>query len=626
MELTHLLYFVAIFITTVTAWSPTNNYAPGEIDCPSDSSLTRDADELSPWEQDWIEGRNEVSKENLIAFLNHANMTDFDAESYINGLDRTIKIGIAFSGGGYRAMLNGAGQMAALDNRTRGAWDHGLGGLLQASTYLVGLSGGNWLVGSIVMNNWTSVQEILDKNEIWDLSHSIMNPGGWNVKTTYDYYKGISDSLDEKRDAGYDVSITDTWGRALSYQFFSTLNDTGNSLTWSTLQDVDVFQNHEMPFPIVVADGRTPGTYIISANSTVFEFNPFEMGSWDPSVYLFTQVKYLGTDVTDGVPDNGTCIGGFDNAGFVMGTSSSLFNQFILQINTTSLSTIIKSIVSSILTDISNDDNDIAIYKPNPFEHNDFGTSESIAINETLYLCDGGEDLQNVPLYPLIQEQRDVDVIFAYDNSADTEQNWPNGASLIATYERQFTNQSNGTHFPYVPDKTTFVNLNLTSRPTFFGCDARNLSSLTNNRTSVYDIPLIVYTANRPFSYWSNTSTFQMKYETAERNQIIQNGFEAASRLNGTLDDEWNACVGCAIIRRQQERDGAEQSDQCKLCFERYCWDGSLSNDDAININFTTDGVTNGTETLKVNGGSLIGISWSVWGVLLACLSACLLG
>lgn len=200
MELTHLLCLLTSFVTVINAWSPTNSYAPGKIDCPANSSLTRDANEISPWEKDWLEGRDQVSKENLIEFLNHANMTDFDAESYLNGLDRSIKIGIAFSGGGYRAMLNGAGQMAALDNRTRGAWEHGLGGLLQASTYLVGLSGGNWLVGSIVMNNWTSVQDILDKNEIWDISHSIMNPGGWKVTKTYEYYKGISDSLDEKKE------------------------------------------------------------------------------------------------------------------------------------------------------------------------------------------------------------------------------------------------------------------------------------------------------------------------------------------------------------------------------------------------------------------------------------------
>ena len=34
--------------------------------------------------------------------------------------------------------------------------------------------------------------------------------------------------------------------------------------------------------------------------------------------------------------------------------------------------------------------------------------------------------------------------------------------------------------------------------------------------------------------------------------------------MNLTLDNEWKACVGCAIIRRQQERQGLEQSDQCK--------------------------------------------------------------
>ena len=632
MELLNIIVvlFLSIYTNPIIAWSPTDSYAPGEIQCPSNSSLTRNADSLSPQEQEWLKGRSPIANENLISFLNSANMTDFDPESFINGLNRSIKIGLSFSGGGYRAMLNGAGQLAALDNRTRGGFESGLGGLLQASTYLVGLSGGNWMVGTIAYNNFTSVQHILDQDSIWDLSHSIMNPGGWNIKKTYNYYKNISDALDDKRNAGFDVSITDTWGRALSHQFFPGLDDGGDALTWSTLQDVDVFKNYEMPFPIVVADGRTPGTYVISGNSTVFEFNPFEMGSWDPAVYQFSQVKYLGTEVKDGKPSlNGKCIGGFDNAGFIMGTSSSLFNQFILQINTTSLSSTIKSLLTSILQDLSNDDNDIAVYKPNPFKDSDVAGSKSIASNDTLYLCDGGEDLQNIPLYPLLQEQRQVDVIFAYDNSADTNQHWPNGASMVASYQRQFGNQSNGTSFPYVPDVATFVNSNLTAKSTFFGCDAKNLTSLTTtqNKTSVYDIPLLVYTANRPFSYWSNTSTFQMKYETKERNAIIQNGFEVATRMNLTLDNEWKACVGCAIIRRQQERQGLEQSDQCKKCFEKYCWDGKLTtNADAININFTTEGTTNDTESMKVNSGVLTSVSWSLWAMMLAALSVFILG
>ena len=45
---------------------------------------------------------------------------------------------------------------------------------------------------------------------------------------------------------------------------------------------------------------------------------------------------------------------------------------------------------------------------------------------------------------------------------------------------------------------------------------------------------------------------------------MISNGFEIATRSSGSLDDEWAACVGCAIIRREQERQGIEQTEQCK--------------------------------------------------------------
>lgn len=590
-----LLAFLSV-ISIAFSWSPTGGYAPGKVDCP-DKSLVRAASDISDEEKEWIEGRNKITNENLINFLENCDMKDFDAEKFIKNTSKPITIGLSFSGGGYRAMLNGAGQLAALDNRTDGASDAALGGLLQASTYLTGLSGGSWLVGTIALNNFTSVQKILKDGDIWDLEHSIVNYGGWNVLSTYNYYKSISDDLNAKEDAGFEVSLTDTWARALSHQFFTELDDFGASLTWSGIRDMDPFKKYEMPFPIVVADGRTPGTQIISSNSSVFEFNAFEMGSWDPSLYQFSDVKYIGTDVDDGESTNGTCIGGFDNAGYVLGTSSSLFNQFVLQINTTSLSETVQNIISHFLEKVSDAEDDVAIYEPNPFYKTDDAAVKSIVKNDTLYLVDGGEDLQNVPLHPLIQPQRNVDVIFAYDNSADTNESWPNGASLVATYERQFLEQGNGTIFPHVPDVNTFLNLNLTTRPTFFGCDAKNLTSLlpdTSDKDSVFDSPLVVYTANRPFSYWSNTSTYKLDYEDKEKKGIIQNGYEAASRLNRTLDDEWAACVGCAIIRREQERNGIEQSDQCKSCFDKYCWNGDLDSTDQPGVNFTTSGLTDG--------------------------------
>ncbi|PVH13643.1 uncharacterized protein CXQ87_001754 [Candidozyma duobushaemuli] len=580
------------------AKSPTDSYAPGEIDCPS-GSLVRGSQNISEWEADWIEERNKITDNNLRYFLSESNMTDFDADEFLSNTTdgRSIKIGVAFSGGGYRAMLAGAGEMAALDNRTRGANEKGLGGLLQASTYLTGLSGGNWLVGTIVVNNFTSVQDIIDENELWNLKHSIVNMGGWNPIKIYNYYKDLGDTVGDKQDAGYETSLTDTWARALSHQFFTEDSGYGASLLWSDIQDMNAFSNHEMPFPIVVANGRTPGTEVISANSTVFEVSPYEIGSWDPSLQSFYQTKYLGTKAKEG-ENNGTCVGGYDNAGFIMGTSSSLFNQFVLQINTTSLSSAIKSLVSSLLKKVSHEEDDIAVYQPNPFYDVSNATYRSIVKNDTLYLVDGGEDGQNVPLYPLIQPVRDVDVIFAYDNSADTDASWPAGLSLIKTYERQFEKQGNGSIFPYVPDSNSFINLNLTARPAFFGCDAKNLTSLLDDdmeEDDIYKSPLIVYTANRPFTYYSNRSTFKLSYEQAEKVGMIKNGFEVASRLNSSLDDEWRACVGCAIIRREQERQGIEQSDQCKECFQQYCWDGSLD-DRQPYVNFTTEGTTNGTE------------------------------
>lgn len=52
------------------------------------------------------------------------------------------------------------------------------------------------------------------------------------------------------------------------------------------------------------------------------------------------------------VVESETCICGFDNAGFVMGTSSTLFNQFLLKVYQTVFSSFIISTLRNILADI----------------------------------------------------------------------------------------------------------------------------------------------------------------------------------------------------------------------------------------------------------------------------------
>jgi lysophospholipase len=51
------------------------------------------------------------------------------------------RLAIAFSGGGHRAALFGAGVRNALDIRNDSAKNAGTGGLLQAASYVSGLSG-----------------------------------------------------------------------------------------------------------------------------------------------------------------------------------------------------------------------------------------------------------------------------------------------------------------------------------------------------------------------------------------------------------------------------------------------------------------------------------------------------
>jgi lysophospholipase len=320
--------------------------------------------------------------------------------------------------------------------------------------------------------------------------------------------------------------------------------------------------------PIVVANERAPDETIVPTNTTIFEFNPFEMGSPDPTVYAFVPLRYLGTNFSAGVvPDDQKCVRGFDNVGFVVGTSSSLFNAFLLNLNGTDIPSVLKDAIADILSAISDEEEDIANYTPNPFfQLNDL--TNTVASSRTLTLVDGGEANQNIPLHPLIQPDRAVDVIFAVDSSADTT-NWPNGTSLVATYQRSLAPAiQNGTAFPAIPDQNTFVNFGLNQRPAFFGCDSANLTG---------PAPIIVYIPNSPYNFLSNISTFQLSTGNADRDAIIQNGYNAATLANGTVyDTEWPSCVGCAILSRSFNRTGTEVPDACKQCFQRYCWNGTV--------------------------------------------------
>jgi lysophospholipase len=195
-------------------------YAPTKITCPSVMPMIRSASTLSPNETSWLQQRRPNTVDPMTDLLKRLNISGFDAENYISSNAKNASalpnIAIAFSGGGYRAMLNGAGALAAFDNRSPNSTNAGhLGGLLQSSTYIAGLSGGSWLLGSIYINNFTTVQDLqAPSNGAWALNNSILqgpDTPGPQILNTATYFGDIVDAVTKKKNEGFEASLTDYW-------------------------------------------------------------------------------------------------------------------------------------------------------------------------------------------------------------------------------------------------------------------------------------------------------------------------------------------------------------------------------------------------------------------------------
>lgn len=609
---------LALFAEFLSAKSNPDTYAPGPITCPSKPNLLREADSICPEEAEWVARRHAVTNPALLEFLEGSNLVGLDVEKLLQKAQGGIPVGLAFSGGSYRSMLEGAGQLAAMDKRMD--FPGGLGGLLQSATYVTGLSGSAWLLGTQAVVGWPTIQTtVLDNPDLlWNFTqttqlinttqlYKVMVPAlRSDLDGIYSHLNYFSDGMEQdvkdKKAAGFRTSFTDYWGRGLSRQMFTEAEQFGKTATWSGLRDTSWFKNHEMPFPVIVALAREPGSVLYGANSTIVEMTPFELGSFDSSLNAFTDIKYLGTNVTNGVPQNSSqCVSGYDNVGFLIATSSSIFNQFLLTLTCDECKVLkfpIKNLVRHLLKLASRTFADIAVFSPNPFFKSQYSKPGNMTQDSLLLLFDGGLAGESVPLQPLLVKQRSLDVVFAFDLASDSNENWPSGASLRSTYERQFTEQGEALICPHVPDTNTFFEKNMTARPSFFGCNSRNMTNLIKDGVVP---PLVVYVANRPNLFFSNTSIFKLAYTDSDKKNMVRNGIEVATMMNGTFDSEWRTCVACAIVRREEERQGIEQLAQCQKCFSRYCWDGSYSSPNFIHkVNFTDTGLTNDPMELGV--------------------------
>jgi len=248
-----------------------------------------------------------------------------------------------------------------------------------------------------------------------------------------------------KEAAGYCTTLTDPWGRLLSYQLLSGSYG-GVSTTLSSVSSLSSFTSYSVPFPVITSLGSKVwlGDCAPGPNATTYEFTPYEFGSWDSDVSTFTPTKYLGTTMSGGRA-TGKCTTNYDNLGYILGTSSNLFNNACLdvpvaEISSTNLDVSLAQIIDDVHKLTTEDL--YATYK-NPFYNYISSTAtpnigNNISAQENLSLVDGGEALQNNPIFPLLQPARNVSVILVNDNSNDAG-GWPNGTEIFTTYVQSYS-------------------------------------------------------------------------------------------------------------------------------------------------------------------------------------------
>ncbi|KAK0463558.1 phospholipase B [Desarmillaria tabescens] len=597
--LPQLLVVLTLSLARVTAQGlSVTDYAPSTgITCPQTSLLrvfSAQNQSLNPSEIDYIQGRERVTLDAWNTWIGNGSNLGYNLSL---SADSAPRVGIALSGGGFRASLYGAGVLNSLDARNVSAKQAGTGGLLQVASYIAGLSGGSWLTSSLYSNDFPTMQDMVfgngDELAGWLLDLDLFLPDGKNIfnDDNQAYYGSIMYSVIAKASKGIDTSLTDPWSRALSYHFLNQTNREnfftndsahGAGQLWSDIPTSQVYQQQSVPFPIILANSRPNGsnyTGVLPPEAAVFEFSPLELASFDPSLSAAIDLKFAGSNLTNGKPVNDqACLEGLDETGFVMGTSSSLFNQILderrEQLMNSEYFEVVTHLLARLLEDVRTQDDDVANW-PNSFRN--VAPSTFVDTNsDWLELIDGGSNGEVVPFGPLLVKARGLDVIVGVDSNANDDNNWPSGESAIFTANRT-SKLLNDTHqqFPPIPSTVqAFIDAGANQRPTFFGCDPQQ---------SPPEYPLVVYLPNSPpltgDNPVTNTDTFKLSYTQKHSQlfieQVFSNTIGGFVPSSNSPDSNFGECLQCAAIDRARLKStpSISRSDVCSKCFKQYCFD-----------------------------------------------------
>ncbi|KAH9452275.1 hypothetical protein MJO28_008850 [Puccinia striiformis f. sp. tritici] len=550
--------------------SPSGTYAPVGDSCPTEFFIRQPNEagaKLGKAESEYVEERAGKSIPLWEEYLNRVNLEDFEVKEFLckakkNGgkAGETLpNLGFSLSGGGARALSVTASILDAFDSRNEKAKEAKVGGILQLANYAAGVSGSSWLLGSWATSNFPRITtldwKLDEENDLWD----------WNVAK---HYLKVYKIVKQKKKAGFPVSIVDAWAVLLNRHF---INDpqhedpqTGKAVLWSSIRQTSVYKERSAPFVLAIATSRPEKKTAFTPETPTYEFTPEEFGVWHPYLNVSIPIDYLGSPAQAyKSPSTSSCVKGFDNAGFVMGMSSNIYSAADSP-DTSDLPSFIRLLEKLV------DDDDWEGKLPNTFQglakDKKFQDNE----REMLLMADCALTMENIPLFSFLQPSRKVDVIIAVDSSADgispsdpTQFGYPNGTALHTIYSKTLQPDFSGYPMPKIPNpyNGSFSEAGYNKRPTFFGCDS-------DPKT-----PLIIYFPNYYMVGETNVATKETTYSKERMEEFFQNGLAIATQTSGYIksDEDWPACLACALIDHQILRNSQARTKQCQRCFDTHC-------------------------------------------------------
>ncbi|KAI1083463.1 FabD/lysophospholipase-like protein [Whalleya microplaca] len=415
------------------------------------SAKVRVSDELCEEEKEFLARRKKIAKAALAKYLG-LNEKDINP-------DDVPTIAMCGSGGGLRALVAGTGSLLASQED----------GLFDCVTYTSGVSGSCWLQ-SIYHSSLTNYrfEHIVDHMKARIGVHIAYPPAAFSSVTTSPTNKLLLSSLVEKLrgDPNADFGLVDVYGILLSARLLVPRGELGvNERDFKLSNQRDYIKYGQSPMPIYTAvrhEIPDVGSLVSKSGESLSE-QAKEIAKQEAWFQWFeiTPYEFFCEEFNAGIPTwalGRRFDGGIDvppSSGFhlpeirmpiLMGIFGSAFcatlSHYYREVrplvrNLTGFAAI-DEMIHGRNEDLEKvhpiDPAQIPNYTYNMEGKLRFTTPTTIHKNEYIQLMDAGMS-NNLPIYPLLRPGRDVDIIVAFDASADVKtDNW---LSVADGYARQ---------------------------------------------------------------------------------------------------------------------------------------------------------------------------------------------